>query len=101
MPRNTTSSMFCYVYVLESLKDGKRYTGFTNDLKRRIAEHQKGLSFATKFRRPFKLIYYEACIESDDAQRRERYLKTTQGRRFLGLRLLEHVRRKHAASAGS
>ena len=88
MPSNTTSSVFFYVYVLESLKDGERYIGFTNNLKRRLEEHKKGLSFSTKFRLPFQLIYFEGCLNEQDAKRREGYLKTTQGRRFLGLRLI-------------
>ena len=101
MPRNTTSRMFFYMYVLESLKDGERYIGYTNDLRKRIEEHNKGLSFATKFRLPFKLIYFEGCLNMKDAKRRENYLKTTQGRRFLGLRLLEYKRHHLALGAGS
>lgn len=101
MPSNTTSSVFFYVYVLESLKDGKRYIGFTRDLRRRIEEHNGGKTFSTKFRRPFKLIYYEACLSEDDAKRREGYLKTTQGRRFLGLRLIDYVRQKTTFGTGS
>jgi len=101
MPSNTTSSMFFYTYVLESLRDGKRYIGYTENLKRRIEEHKKGLSFSTKFRLPLMLIYYEACINQKDAKRREHYLKTTQGRRFLGLRLQEHKRSKTAFGTGS
>lgn len=101
MPRNTTSSVFFYTYVLESLKDSDRYIGYTDNLKRRIEEHKKGLSFATKFRLPFKLIYFEGCLNQEDAKRREDYLKTTQGRRFLGLRLLEYKRHQSAFGAGS
>ncbi len=92
--------MFFYVYVLESLKDDKRYIGYTNNLKRRIEEHKKGLSFATKFRLPFKLIYFEGCINNEDAKRRENYLKVTQGRRFLGLRLIQYQRQKKTFGAG-
>lgn len=92
MLSNTTSSVFFYVYALESLKDNNRYTGYTNNLKRRLKEHEKGLSFSTQFRLPFKLIYFEGCLNVKDAKRRERYLKTTQGRRFLGLRLKEYKR---------
>jgi putative endonuclease len=92
MPSNTTSRMFFYVYVLESLLDGKRYIGYTSDLRRRLEEHQKGCSVSTKFRRPFRLVYYEACLNKEDARRREHYLKTTQGRRFLGLRLIVYGR---------
>lgn len=92
MPSNTSSSVFFYVYVLESLKDRERYIGYTENLNRRIEEHTKGLSFSTKVRLPFKLIYFEGCLNEEDAKRRERYLKTTQGRRFLGLRLIEYKR---------
>ncbi len=102
MPSNTTSSMFFYyVYLLESLKDSKCYIGYTNDLKRRIEEHNKGLSSATKFRLPFRLIYFEGCLNMQDAKRRENYLKTTQGRRFLGLRLLVYKRRQSVFGSGS
>jgi putative endonuclease len=101
MPRNTTSSTFFYTYVLESLKDLDRYIGYTNNLKRRLEEHKKGLSFATKFRLPFKLIYFEGCLNQEDAKRREDYLKTTQGRRFLGLRLIEYKRYRRAFGSGS
>jgi len=100
MPSNTTSSAFFYVYVLESSMDKERYTGYTNNLKRRIGEHKKGINFSTKFRLPFKLVYFEGCLNRIDAQRREKYLKTTQGRRFIGLRLPEHNRRK-ALGSGS
>jgi putative endonuclease len=100
MPSNTTSRVFFYVYVLESLKDGKRYIGFTNNLQRRLKEHDDGKNFSTKFRLPFKLVYFEGCLLEEDAKRRENYLKTTQGRRFLGLRLIEH-KRQSAFGSGS
>jgi len=93
--------MFFYIYVLESIKDDKRYIGYTNNLKKRIEEHKKGMSFSTKFRLPFELAYFEGCKNIEDAKRRENYLKTTQGRRFLGLRLQEHKRHKTAFGSGS
>jgi len=89
-----------YVYVLKSSKDNKLYIGYTNNLKRRIEEHKRGLNFSTKYRLPFQLIYFEGCTNEQDAKRRERYLKTTQGRRFLGLRLIEY-KRFQAFSSGS
>lgn len=92
MPRNTSSGMFFYVYVLESLRDSKRYVGYTHNLRNRIEEHVHGMSVATKFRLPFKLVYFEGCLHMEDAKRRENYLKTTQGHRFLGLRLKEYKR---------
>ncbi len=100
MPSNTTSSEFFYTYALESLKDFKRYIGYTRNLKKRVEEHKNGKSFATKFRLPFKLIYYEACLNEEDAKRRENYLKTSQGRRFLGLRLTEYKRQSAFGSGG-
>jgi len=102
MPSNTTSSMFFYIYVLESLKDQKHYIGYTNNLKKRLEEHKKGLNFSTAYRLPLQLIYFEGCRNMNDAKRRENYLKTTQGRRFLGLRLLEYKRHnKKAFGTGS
>jgi len=92
---------FHYVYVLESSKDKERYIGYTSNLKRRLEEHNKGLNFSTMFRLPFKLIYSEACLYPEDAKCRENYLKTTQGRRFLGLRLAEHNRHQSAFGSGS
>jgi len=76
-----------YVYVLKSLSDGMFYTGSTNDLQRRFKEHNNGLNFSTKHRRPFILIYYEACLDEKDARVREKYLKTGIGKKYLVNRL--------------
>lgn len=100
MPSNTTSNIFFYVYVLRSLKDDDRYIDYTSNLKRGIKEHMAGYNFFTKFRLPFKLIYFEGCLDEQDAKRRENYLKTTQGRRFLGLRLI-NFKRQPAFGIGS
>lgn len=90
MPGSTTSNKFFYVYILESLKDGNRYIGYTKDLRKRMKEHNSGGSFSTVYRRPLRLIYYEACLSENDARRREGYLKTTGGRRFLAKRLRDY-----------
>jgi len=66
--------MYC-VYVLKSLKDNKIYTGYTSNLKRRIKEHTEGKVKSTSFKKPIKLIYYEAYLDEKDARDRERYLK--------------------------
>ncbi len=76
-----------YVYVLLSKKDNNWYTGYTDDLKRRFKEHNKGLVYATRKRRPFELIYYEACLHQNDAQMREIYLKTGMGKKYVKNRL--------------
>jgi putative endonuclease len=79
-----------YVYVLKSLRDNLLYTGSTNDLQRRFKEHNSGLIESTKHRRPFNLIYYEACIDEKDARIREKYLKTGMGKRFVYNRLKKY-----------
>ncbi len=72
-----------YVYVIQSMKDKKLYIGYTNDLRRRFEEHNKGKVNITKNRKPFKLIYYEAFVEQQDATQREKFFKTGWGRRHL------------------
>lgn len=80
-----------YVYLLESIKNGERYVGFTKDLKKRLQEHNQKLNFSTKRYSPWKLVYYEACLEESDARRREKYLKTTQGGRLLKRRIKDYI----------
>ncbi|MFC1612338.1 GIY-YIG nuclease family protein [Patescibacteria group bacterium] len=74
---------FYYVYILLSLKDGMLYTGYSTNLKKRIEYHNKGLNTSTKNRRPLKLVYSEAYINKQDAQLRERFLKSGRGREVL------------------
>lgn len=74
---------FHYVYVLLSLKDNKFYIGSTNDLKRRVQEHQQGKNISTSKRLPIQLIFYEAYPAKSDAERRERYFKTNKGKTTL------------------
>jgi putative endonuclease len=83
MPSSELSIVFCYVYVLYSNVSKSFYVGFTHDLKKRIAEHNKGLIFSTKGYKPWELIYYEAHAKEADGRRREKYLKTTAGDRAL------------------
>lgn len=83
-----------YTYVLESINHPELYIGYTQDLKNRLIEHNKGLNQSTKRYLPWKLIYYEACLNQDDAKRREGYMKTSQGRRLVKLRLKEYFYQK-------
>jgi len=80
-----------YTYVLQSQKNQQFYTGFTENLKLRFERHNKGLVESTKNRRPFKLIYFEACLDRDDATRREKYLKSYHGKMFLKRRLKSYL----------
>jgi len=63
------------------------YTGYSDDLKRRFAEHSCGAVNSTKRRLPAKLVYYEACCDQQDALHREKYLKTAWGKRYLKTRM--------------
>ncbi len=76
-----------YVYVLKSRKDGKLYKGSTNDLRKRFKQHNENKSIWTKNKGPWDLIYYEACLNEEDAKSREKYLKTGMGKRYLKNRL--------------
>jgi putative endonuclease len=80
-----------YVYVLQSDLDKKFYTGITQDLMKRIEEHNSGISKATKTRVPFKLVYYEFCLNHKDAMKRERYLKTAWGKRYINNRITNYL----------
>lgn len=64
-----------YVYVLKSIKDGNTYIGSTNDLRRRLEQHNSGESKSTKPRAPFELRYYEAYTSEREAKDREFRLK--------------------------
>ncbi len=79
--------MVYYIYVLHSVKDKKLYTGYTVNLRKRLKEHNDKRNFSTKYRGPFKLIYYEACLHVTDAKSREKYLKSGMGKRYLKNRL--------------
>ena len=82
--------MYC-TYVLQSKKDWNFYTGFTKNLKLRFEQHNKGLIESTKDRKPFKLIYYEGCLDKEDAVKRERYLKSYNGKMFLKRRFKSYL----------
>jgi len=71
-----------YVYILK-LNNNQLYTGYTSDLKRRITEHKASKVKFTSKRLPVELIHYEAYLLKTDAQRREKFLKTTEGKRLL------------------
>jgi putative endonuclease len=73
------------------MTDRNFYIGFTKNLKLRFDQHNKGLVESTKDRTPFKLIYYEACLNQSDATKREKYLKSYHGRMFLKRRLKSYL----------
>lgn len=72
-----------FVYILHSHKDGKLYIGYTENLENRFILHTNGKVGSTKNRRPIELIYYEAYKNQLDAKRREIFLKSGSGHRFI------------------
>ena len=89
--QGTLKARMFYVYVLRSEKDSGLYTGYSADLRRRVALHKQGDSRATAGRGPWELIYYEAYVEQADALGRERFLKSGSGRRFLDKQLVHYL----------
>ena len=81
----------CYVYVLKSERDGNLYVGYSSDLRKRLELHSAERVLSTKHRRPLELVYYEACINEQDALHREKYLKTTYGKRYIKNQLKEYL----------
>ena len=88
--RNSTAIVFYYVYVLESLKNLQFYIGYTVDLNKRLKEHNRGLNISTRPYTPWRIIFFEAYRNKEDARRREGYLKTSQGARLLKRMLKEY-----------
>ena len=84
-------SKYCYVYVLRSLKDNQFYVGLTRDLPVRVQQHNSGLVISTKKRVPFELVYWEGCLNRSDAARREKYLKSAWGKRYIKSRLRRYL----------
>ena len=83
--------MYYYIYILKSEKDGMFYTGYTKDLKNRLNQHNKGEVYSTKNRRPLKLVYFEGCLNQQDATKREKYLKTSWGKRYIKNRISNYL----------
>lgn len=88
--------MYFYVYILQSNKDNNFYTGYTSDIENRLREHNGGKVSATKGRRPLKLIYFEGCLNPKDATKREKYLKSSWGKRYIKNRLQYHLIDSHS-----
>jgi putative endonuclease len=74
-----------YVYILRSLRDGKKYVGLTNNLAKRIKQHNHGLCDATRNRTPLVLIHFESFLRRNEAAEREKFYKTGKGREYIKL----------------
>ena len=76
-----------YLYILKSKKNNRTYVGISDDVQRRIKEHNQGKSIYTSRNRPWKLIHTEECITREEARKREKYYKSGAGRRFIEKRI--------------
>jgi putative endonuclease len=72
-----------FVYILKSLKDKKRYVGLTNNIERRLAQHNSGKVTATRKRIPLELVYFETFENRSEAALREKFFKSGKGRVYL------------------
>jgi predicted GIY-YIG superfamily endonuclease len=77
-----------YVYILKSQKDNSNYIGATNDLRKRIKQHNQYCSRYTSTKAPYNLIWYCAFISKQKAYDFEKYLKSSSGHAFLKKRFL-------------
>ena len=83
--------MHYYVYVLQSTVDFNFYVGYTKNIVNRLEKHNTGKVLSTKKRIPMNLIYWEGCLNQQDATRREKYLKTAWGKRYIKNRIKNYL----------
>ena len=76
-----------FVYILKSLKDGDLYVGSTNNLRRRLADHNSGVVDSTRHRAPFTMEAYVAVRDKAKAIELEKYFKSGSGRAFINKHL--------------
>ncbi len=80
-----------YTYVLQSKSDSNFYVGYTNNLNRRLEEHKNEKVRSTRNRLPLELVYWEGCLNQRDAIKREKYLKSSWGKRYIKNRLSNYL----------
>ena len=89
------------VYILFSKRDFKLYIGYSSNLKARIKDHNDGGTTSTSKRRPLILIYCEYHRSKIDAMRREKYFKTTAGKKAIKLMLRDSLKQRNYRKANS
>ncbi|MFA5034552.1 MAG: GIY-YIG nuclease family protein [Candidatus Margulisiibacteriota bacterium] len=77
------SGLIYYVYILKSLKNNRYYVGSTSNLKRRLVEHNSGMTKGNRYYGPFELVYQEEYQSLLEARRRELYIKAQKSRNFI------------------
>ena len=90
-----------YAYVIRNQK-GLLYKGSTDDLSKRIAQHNVGISGFTRNKGPWRLAYHETFNTREEAENREKFFKTGRGREYLKSKLNNTTRgRAIGSSQGS
>jgi putative endonuclease len=87
----------CHAYILQSETTGRYYVGSTNDLERRVSEHLRSHSLATRRRGPWKLVHAEEFPTLIDARRRELEIKRWKSAKLI--QALKEVRRRRRATS--
>ncbi|MBI2640362.1 MAG: GIY-YIG nuclease family protein [Candidatus Sungbacteria bacterium] len=72
-----------FIYVLQSISYGTRYAGSTDNIEKRLSEHNKGRCRYTSGRKPWEIVYREKFESRGEAMKREKFLKSGQGRKWL------------------
>jgi len=72
-----------YTYILESLNHSKTYVGITNDLFRRLTQHNSGYNTFSKRYSPWRIIHKETFKNRIEARKKEKYLKSAAGRKWI------------------
>jgi len=80
--RAGNAALMYTVYVLKD-KNSRLYKGVTNNLERRLREHRSGQTVTTAKMSEFEVVYTELFETFQEARAREKYFKTSAGRRFL------------------
>lgn len=80
-----------YIYILKSLNFPKTYTGHTHDLINRLRQHNNGYSKFTNKYKPWEIIHSEVCDNSIRARVREKYLKSSSGRRWIKKNIFSRI----------
>lgn len=80
-----------FTYVLVSEMDKSWYIGYSSNLEKRLIDHNSGKTITTNRIKPWKILYYEASFNKEDAIAREKYLKSGMGRRYLKNRLKNQI----------
>ena len=77
-----------YAYVIQSLRDGSYYKGHCENIEVRLKQHNLGMTKSIKSKVPFKVAYFEEFEKRELAIEREKYFKSSAGRRFLKTKLI-------------